>query len=96
MQSICYKQAKGVGARQHADATASIKKYLAAKKSVSASEESFRYIQQKFDVGMINSVDFNIAKNNLARARSELIKAKYEYVFRIKILDFYRGVPIKL
>ncbi len=80
----------------YADATASIKKYIAAKKSVSASEESFRYIQQKFDVGMINSVDFNLAKNNLAKSRSELIKAKYEYVFRIKILDFYRGVPIKL
>lgn len=79
-----------------ADATASIKKYLAAKKSVSASEESFRYIQQKFDVGMINSVDFNMSKNNLVKARSELIKAKYEYVFRIKILDFYRGIPIKL
>lgn len=80
----------------YADATASIKKYLAAKKSVTASQESFRYIQQKFDVGMINTVDFNLAKNNLAKARSELIKAKYEYVFRIKILDFYRGIPIKL
>ncbi len=80
----------------HADATASLKKYFAAKKSVNASQESFRYIQQKFDVGLINTVDFNLAKNNLAKARSELIKAKYEYVFRVKILDFYRGVPIKL
>lgn len=80
----------------YADATAALKKYFAAKKSVTASQESFRYIQQKFDVGLINSVDFNLAKNNLAKARSELIQAKYEYVFRIKILDFYRGVPIKL
>lgn len=80
----------------HADATAALKKYFAAKKSVNASQESFRYIQQKFDVGLINSVDFNLAKNNLAKASSELIKAKYEFVFRIKILDFYRGMPIKL
>jgi len=80
----------------YADATAALKKYTAAKKSITASQESFRYVQQKFDVGMINAVDFNIAKNNLAKASSELIKAKYEFVFRIKILDFYRGVPIKL
>jgi outer membrane protein len=45
---------------------------------------------------MVTTVDFNLAKNNLARARSELIKAKYEYVFRMKIIDFYRGIPIKL
>ena len=80
----------------YTDATTSYKKYLAAKKSVTASQESFKYIQQKFDLGMVTSVDFNLAKNNLARARSELIKAKYEYVFRMKIIDFYRGVPIKL
>jgi outer membrane protein len=80
----------------YADATASLKKYAASKKAVSASEESFRYIQQKFDVGMVTTVDFNLAKNNLAKTRSELIKAKYEYIFRVKILDFYRGIPIKL
>ncbi len=80
----------------YTDATASFKKYVAAKKSVTASQESFKYIQQKFDVGMVTSVDFNLAKNNMAKARSELIKAKYEYIFRMKILDFYRGVPIKL
>jgi len=80
----------------HADAVASLKKYFAAKKSVSASKESFKYIQQKFDVGLVNSVDFNLAKNNLAKANSELIKAKYEYIFRLKIIDFYKGVPIKI
>ena len=79
-----------------ADATASLKKYVASKKAVTASQESFRYIQQKFDVGMVNIVDFNLAKNTLAKTRSELIKAKFEYIFRIKILDFYRGTPIKL
>ena len=80
----------------YTDATTSFKKYLAGKKAVTATQESFKYIQQKFDVGMVTSVDFNLAKNNLAKARSELIKAKYEYVFRLKIIDFYRGVPIKL
>lgn len=80
----------------YADATASFRKYVASKKAVTASQESFRYIQQKFDVGMVTTVDFNLAKNNLSKARSELIKAKYEFIFRAKILDFYRGIPIKL
>ncbi|OFX31235.1 MAG: hypothetical protein A2X08_04315 [Bacteroidetes bacterium GWA2_32_17] len=94
--NLAEKQLQKEIQQAHADATAALKKYFAAKKAVNASQESFRYIQQKFDVGLINSVDFNLAKNNLAKARSELIKAKYEYVFRIKILDFYRGIPIKL
>jgi outer membrane protein len=80
----------------YADATASFRKYVASKKAVTASQESFRYIQQKFDVGMVTTVDFNLAKNNLSKAQSELIKAKYEFIFRAKILDFYRGIPIKL
>ena len=94
--NLAEKQLQKEIQQAYTDATAALKKYFAAKKAVNASHESFRYIQQKFDVGLINSVDFNLAKNNLAKARSELIKAKYEYVFRIKILDFYRGVPIKL
>jgi outer membrane protein len=53
-------------------------------------------MQQKFDVGLVNSVDFSIAKNNLTKAKSDLIQAKYEYIFKIKVLDFYRGIPITL
>jgi outer membrane protein len=80
----------------YTDATASYRKYVATKKAVTATQESFKYIVQKFEIGMTTSVDYNLAKNNLAKARSELIKAKYEYIFRLKIIDFYRGIPIKL
>ena len=45
---------------------------------------------------MVNTVEYNIAKNNFIKAESELLQAKYEYVFANKILDFYRGVPITL
>lgn len=80
----------------HADAKAALNKYIATKKSVTFMEESFRYTQQKFDVGMVNSVDYNVAKNQLLKVKSDLLQAKYEYVFKLKILDFYRGNPIKL
>ena len=79
-----------------ADATAALKKYYATEKSVSALEESFRYTRQKFDVGMVTSVDFNMAKNNLTKAKSDMLQAKYEYIFKLNVLEFYRGNPLRL
>ncbi len=80
----------------YADARAALNRYNASTKSVEAMTESFGYVQQKFDVGLINSIDYNDAKNNLLKAKSELLQAKYDYVFRLKVLDFYQGKPITL
>nr|MDA3780698.1 TolC family protein [Bacteroidales bacterium] len=80
----------------YADATAALKKYYAAEKSVESFKESFRYTQQKFNVGMLNSTDYNNSKNQLAKAKSELLQAKYEYIFKKNILNFYQGNKIKL
>lgn len=79
-----------------ADARAALNRYQASVKSVEALSEAFTYTEQKFNVGMVTSLDFNDAKNNLTRARSEMLQAKYEYVFRIKVLDFYQGKPLTL
>lgn len=78
----------------HADAVAALNRYNAAKKSVEALELSFSYTQERFDVGMINSFDFNNEKNRLNNANSELLQAKYDYIFRMKVLDFYQGKAI--
>ncbi len=80
----------------HADAIAALEKYYSSIETVESREEAFNYSQQKFNVGLTNSVDYNIAKNNLTRARSDLLQAKYEFIFKSKILDFYQGKPIKL
>lgn len=80
----------------HADATASLKKFNSTKKAVASMEEAFKYTQQKFDVGLVNTVDYNTAKNNLTKAKADLLQAKYEFIFKSKILDFYRGNNIKL
>jgi outer membrane protein len=80
----------------YADARASLNKYNASIKSVDALTESFGYTEQKFNVGMLNSIDYNDAKNNLLKAKSELLQAKYDYIFRLKVLDFYQGKPITL
>ncbi len=80
----------------YTNAVASLKKYMASSKAVASMQEAFRYTEEKFNVGMVNSVEYNQAKNNLTSAQSDLTQAKYEYIFRTKILDFYNGMPIEL
>ena len=75
----------------YADAVAALKKHRASKKSEAALKESFGYSQQRFNVGMITAVEYNDAKNKLAKAQSDVLQARYEYIFKIKILDFYQG-----
>lgn len=80
----------------HQDAHAALQRYRATEKNVQALEESFRYTEQRFNVGMVNTIEYNDAKNRLSAAQSELLQAKYEYVFRVQVLDFYIGRPISL
>ncbi len=78
------------------NAVASINRYSSNGKAVASMKEAFRYAEEKFNVGMVNTVEYNTAKNNLAKAESDLLQAKYEFIFRSKILDFYQGTPITL
>ncbi len=80
----------------YTNALAAFKRYVANQKTVVSSQEAFRYTEEKFNVGMINSVEYNQSKNNLLTAKSDLLQAKYEYIFRTKILDFYNGRTIEL
>jgi outer membrane protein len=54
-------------------------------------EESFRAAEVRFNNGVINAAEYLISKNNLDRTKINLAQAKYEYNFRIKVLDFYKG-----
>ncbi|MDR1865817.1 MAG: TolC family protein [Bacteroidales bacterium] len=80
----------------HADANAAMNRYAASRKAVAAMEEAFRHTEQRYEVGMMNFLDYHTAKTQLAAAQSELLQAKYEYIFKTKVLDFYQGRPIKL
>lgn len=67
------------------------KKYEAVSVQVSALEESFRASESRFNAGTIDFVSYNLQKTNLDKAKLSLIQAKYDYVFRTKILDYYQG-----
>ena len=91
-RNLLYKEIQ----QAYADARAALKKYRASEKALVAMEESFNYTKQRYDVGLVNTVDYNAAKNQLANTRSDLLQSKYEYIFKIKILDFYQGKPLSL
>jgi outer membrane protein len=78
------------------DASSSLKKYQASQKAVNAMEESFKYMEQKYSVGAVTTIEYNDAKNKLTKAKSDLLQSKYDYVFKLKVLDFYQGKPITL
>jgi len=80
----------------YADAQAAYKSYKASQKTLTSFEESFNYVQQKFDVGLVNSIDYNDSKNKLIKAESDLIIAKYNFIFKKLVLEFYMGNPIQV
>ena len=77
------------------NATASQAKYTSSHAAMLASAESFQLMARKYEGGKANAVEYNEAKQNLMKAQSDELQAKYEYLFRTKILDFYQGIPLE-
>lgn len=80
----------------HADALAAWQKYQATVKSLDAFNESFTYTRERFNLGMVSSVEFNESQARMARAQTEALQARYDYLFKTKILEFYMGEGFKL
>jgi outer membrane protein len=80
--------------RAYVSLTSSSDKYKLLLSQVNSFAESFRAAEIRFNSGASTSVDYLIAKNNLDRAKSNLIIAKYDFVLRSKVLDYYQGKPL--
>lgn len=78
------------------NATAAQEKYTASDKSVLASKEAFNYAQDRYNAGKSTVFEFNEAKTKYAQSLAEQAQAKYNFIFRAKILDFYNGTPLRL
>ena len=78
------------------NATASQEKFTASDKSVASSREAFSYAQARYEAGKSTVFEFNEAKTKYAQSLAEQAQAKFDFIFRAKILDFYRGTPLKL
>jgi outer membrane protein len=82
--------------RAYLDATLSLKQYNSMVKAMEAQQQAFTNAQKRLDAGMITPFEYNQNKVRFTISQSDLLRSKYDYVFKIKILDFYRGIPLKL
>jgi outer membrane protein len=80
----------------HLDAISALKRYLAAVKQTEATGAAFRLAEERFELNDMTLLEYQDAKTRLTQSESEMLQAKYEYVFTMKVLDFYLGNEIKL
>ncbi len=76
------------------DAKGGLNAYESALSALEARQEAYNYAKEKYAVGMMNSFDFNQSQTLFSAAQSEVLRTKYDYIFKIKILEFYFGIPI--
>ncbi|MFW5890309.1 MAG: TolC family protein [Marinilabiliaceae bacterium] len=79
-----------------ADADAALKKYESAQTAVESYERSLSYTERKYAVGLVNPVDYSVARADYIKAQSDFLQAKYEYMLRTRILAFYMGEELAL
>jgi len=75
----------------YADAKASLKQFESAQLSVAAQEEAFKNAKDRYDLGVMTSFEFEQVRSRFVTAQSSLVNAKYNFVFKSKVLDFYAG-----
>lgn len=80
----------------HASALAALQKFNSSTKSVATAEKAYDYAKKRYDIGLLNTIDLITNQNNLFRAKINLVSAQYDYVFKMKVLEFYKGQGIKL
>lgn len=82
--------------RAYNDALSAYKSYFAAEKLVTATRESFKYAEIKYQQNLINLVEYSDMKIKFSNAENDLVRAKYDYVFKAKVIDFYQGKGLSL
>lgn len=73
------------------EALASSKTYNSSLRQVQAREEAFRMMDQRYSAGAATSFEFQVSQNDLYQARTDLTRAKYDFILKKKVLDFYQG-----
>jgi outer membrane protein len=80
----------------HANAVAAIQKFSAASKGVVASQRAYDFATKRFDLGLMNTIDYITTQSNLFKAQVDKVSAQYDYIFKMKLLEFYRDQKITL
>ncbi len=78
------------------DARNSIQKYNAAQRAADAATRAYVFAQKRYDLGLTNTIEYLTTQNNQYRADASLLSAKYDLIFRLKVIDYYLGKELKL
>ena len=76
------------------NALAAAKTFTASQKQVTSLEETLRAVENQYNNGAANFTDYQVASNNLFQAKTDLSRAKYDFIFKKKVLEFYQGKPL--
>jgi outer membrane protein len=80
----------------YTNAVSSLEKFNASKKAVAAAEKAFNFAEKRYQASLLSPYDLNNSRNRLTRTRLEMLSAQFDYVFRMKLLEFYKGQGLKL
>ena len=78
------------------DAVAAVQKFNANKKTVTTSQKAYDFATKRYELGLLSTYDLITTQTNLATAKSQLLYSQYDYVFKMKLLEFYKGQGLKL
>jgi outer membrane protein len=73
-----------------------LQRFEASKKTVMSTEKTYDFAQKRYQIGMLNIFDLTTSQNNLYQAKLEYNLNRFDYVFKMKVLEFYKGKGIKL
>ena len=76
------------------DAQGAMKAYEAAQVALDAQDQAYLFATERFDVGLTNAFDFSQSKVRLENAQTELLRTKYDYIFKLKVIELYFGIPV--
>lgn len=80
----------------YTSAVAAMQKYNAARNSVNAADRSYNFTLRRYELGLLSTLELITSQTNLTRSKIDMVNAQFDYVFRMKVLEFYKGQGIKL
>ena len=75
---------------------AALQKFSANRKAVETSQKAYDFAQKRYEALMLSTLELLTSQNNLQRAKIDLLYTQYDYIFKMKLLEFYKGQGIKL
>ena len=80
----------------YSNAVSALQKLNAGKKSVESNQKAFDFATKRYDLGLLSTIDLLTNQNNLLRAKLQQVSNEYDYIFKMKLLEFYKGQGLKL